>query len=139
MVINKKVQFRPHHFLCTFCFQGKGYSKLFISNYVNIKKLITEDNTVTIEVVNITDSICSPCPHRQGNHCQTEDKIQQLDQAHAKALGLTVGQKITWAAAKKLITDKLTLPIFHHICQSCEWKSKGICESVLSEYLETHE
>ena len=28
------LQFRPHHFLCAFCFQGKGYSPEFIENFI---------------------------------------------------------------------------------------------------------
>lgn len=134
-----KVKFRPHHFLCALCFQGRGYSSAFIFNFQAIMDVLNSPNgdVTNITIVNHTDSICDPCPNRIGKMCTTEEKISILDQAHAKALDIKVGDTITWSSAKNRITEKMTLPKFHEICATCRWKELGICESVLKERSET--
>jgi len=122
------IKFRAHHFLCTLCFQGKGYSPAFVQNYYAVIEKLTH---VTIEVVAETDSICAPCPHNQGTSCENENKIKQLDQLHADALGLQVGDHITWQAAKERIATHITLDVFDKICQNCAWKPLGICETII--------
>ncbi len=131
------IQFRPHHFLCTLCFQGKGYSRTFIANYQAIVETLqsTDGDEQSIRVTNTTDSICSPCPHKRNERCATEEKISVLDQAHAHALDLSPNQMITWGQAKQAIKEKISLEIFHQICATCSWKSMGICEEVLNEFL----
>lgn len=129
------INFRPHHFLCTLCFQGKGYSPTFVANYENIAAQLKENPDSEISVVDRTDSICAPCPHRQGAQCATQDKISGLDQAHGDVLKIQPGEVLTWTAAKQRISAKLTLPEFHRICATCSWKSLGVCEQVLTDYL----
>jgi hypothetical protein len=129
--------FRPHHFLCTLCFQGKGYSPHFIANYKAIvAQLNAPDGDATpIEVVPKTDAICSACPHRQAEACAQEEKIQALDAAHLQTLKLTYGATLTWGEAKKVLKDTVSLEKFHHMCSGCNWKRLGICEKVLTEFL----
>jgi hypothetical protein len=132
--LSVKIQFRPHHFLCTLCFRGSGYSPYFIKNYQEIVTLLNSDqgNEMQIEVVGKTDSICSACPHRtELNHCHDEVKTRVLDNAHAQALGLKNGDSLTWNEAKNLIAEKIDLEKFHEICATCSWKSLGICEEIL--------
>lgn len=93
------------------------------------------DNTL-IQVTSKTDSICTPCPHRLGKDCQTEEAIAILDHAHANALDIKAKDTLSWGEAKKRIADKITLDRFHEICQTCSWKKYGICEGVLSEFLD---
>lgn len=130
------ISFRPHHFLCTLCFQGRGYSPAFISNFQFIvDQLHSPDGDKTqIQVVNYTDSICQPCPNRIDTTCITEEKINRLDHAHSAALNITANDKLTWDEAKKRIST-LTIDQFHQICATCEWKKYGICEQVLTEFL----
>lgn len=130
-----QLAFRPHHFLCTLCFQGRGYSPAFVANFQAIVETIQANPALPITVINQTDAICQPCPHRLETKCQTEDKIQRLDNAHAKALDLNTGDTLSWDQAKVRIKEKITLPLFHQICKSCNWKKLGVCESVLTEFL----
>lgn len=129
------IQFRPHHFLCALCFQGNGYSPEFVKNFSGIMQQLNSPvgNQTTIEVVAETDSICSPCPSRRGTLCTQQAKISNLDQAHAKILNLSPGDKITWEQAKNRIADSMTLEKFHAACAPCEWKKLGICENVLTD------
>ena len=125
--------FRPHHFLCAFCFQGKGYSEEFIANFSAIMAELNTDHgdDTPITISPHTDDICAPCPHRTGTTCHSEPKINQLDAAHLTALGLEGLESITWGEAKQRIKSHLTLEKFNKICSPCEWKASGICESVL--------
>lgn len=127
------IQFRPHHFLCALCFQGKGYSSPFIENFSGIMQQLNHTPETMIEVVAETDSICSPCPHRRETKCTEQHKISQLDNAHADILQLTAGDKMTWEQAKKRIKSEMTLEKFHEACAPCEWKKLGICEGVLRD------
>lgn len=133
------LKFRPHHFLCTLCFQGKGYSPAFVKNYVEIVEQLKDEQAIKIEVVNRTDSICSACPHQQGARCgngeHAEQKIQTLDAAHKEDLNWQVGELLTWQEAKIRIKNKLDLETFHATCKTCSWKASGICEGVLKEFL----
>lgn len=130
---DKKLQFRPHHFLCAVGFQGKGYSEEFVANF---SEIVTElrkpgGDHILIEVTQFTDSICTPCPHKQDKFCATQEKIQQLDQAHAKILGIKPGDILTWGDAKQRIKENMNLTAFDNACSSCRWKQFGICEEAL--------
>ena len=97
------VTFRPHHFLCSLGFQGKGYSDAFTANMsgIVIDRLRAPggDDTV-IEVTGATDDICAPCPKRRDTLCTEQDKIAALDRRHARALGLFVGSTLTWGRSQ---------------------------------------
>jgi hypothetical protein len=129
------ILFRPHHFLCALCFEGKGYSPAFIANFSRILEQLQDRPNTSIQITSHTDSICAPCPHRSGTTCASETKINRLDQAHAAALRMETTSALTWEEAKNRIKSHLTLETFHHICDSCEWKSLGICEKVLTDFL----
>ena len=131
-----EIKFRPHHFLCTLCFQGKGYSLGFIKNYKEIvDELKKQGDAALITIVDHTDSICDPCPHRREQRCAMQEKISGLDQAHADTLNIQANDVISWGEAKVRIKKHLSLETFHRICASCSWKKYGICESVLTEFI----
>lgn len=125
--------FRPHHFLCTLGFQGKGYSAEFIENYKEIVKALTTNENTPIKVVSQKDTICGPCPHLRQTGCDKEKKIQELDRQHLQILALNIGQIISWRNAKENLKERMTLEAFHQACQSCSWKSLGFCEQALKE------
>lgn len=126
------IKFRPHHFLCTYCFIGAGYNLEFIKNYREIKSVLDSNDSTEIEVSNNLDNICKKCPNNmRGAQCTTESKVQRLDQLHMKALDLNVGDVLTWGQAKSLIKEKISLEVFHNICENCEWKKFNICEDII--------
>jgi uncharacterized protein len=127
----RELSFRPHHFLCTLGFQGKGYSPAFVDNFQRIVDQLQKDETTLIRVVGKSDTICEACPHEQDSFCITEVKIRQLDQAHQQVLQLPA--VVTWAAAKKRLREEMSLEKFHQVCGSCEWKVLGICEQALQQ------
>ncbi len=130
------IRFRPHHFLCTVGFEGKGYSESFVANYTRIADELRGSkagDALEIEVVGGTDSICEPCPNRRGVLCETEAKIRTLDDAHAAVLGIRPGDRLTWGEAKTKIRERMTIEKFHAACAPCAWLRAGMCEKALTK------
>lgn len=132
------IQFRPHHFMCTLGFQGKGYSRGFIRNYQAIADQLKEDPDSLIQVTNGLDKICGACPHQTNQGlCTKQTFIDKLDQAHQEILRLKDQQIISWSLAKETIKAHMTVEKFHEACHGCEWKSYGVCEEALKTLLES--
>jgi hypothetical protein len=128
------IEFRPHHFLCTLGFVGKGYSDEFVRGYQTIADRLRaspDGDSVTIRVTGVTDSICGPCPNKRGELCESQGKIQSLDDAHAKILGLRAGDTLTWGEAKARIAERMTVEKFDAACEPCSWKAMGVCRAAL--------
>ena len=129
-----ELQFRPHHFFCTLGYEGKGYSEAFVARFQEIADLLRDSpfgNDTVIEVTLFSDSICAPCPNRRGARCNTQEKITQLDQAHAEILQLKHGQRLTWKEAKERLKTHMTLEKHHEACAPCGWRALGVCEKAL--------
>lgn len=136
----KSLRFRPHHFLCTIGFEGKGYSDEFVAGYQKIADRLRgtpEGDDTIIEVTPHTDSICDPCPNKRDLLCTTQEKITKLDQAHAEILGLKAGDRLTWGEAKERIRVRMTKENFDRACAPCSWKEAGMCEKALNRLKET--
>ncbi|MBW0157375.1 DUF1284 domain-containing protein [Sedimentimonas flavescens] len=127
------LRYRPHHFLCSLGFEGKGYSPEFTTNMTAIvmgRLRAARGDEVVIEVVEDTDDICAPCPSRRGTACGSGYHINQLDAAHAAALGLKPGDKLTWGEARERMR---ALPdnALSEICAPCQWLAFGMCTAAL--------
>ena len=129
------LKFRPHHFLCTLGFQGKGYSPGFVANFQPIADRLRGPggDDEPIEVVERTDSICQPCPNRTEENCSSEAKIRSLDASHQALLDLRAGEVLTWGEAQARIAERVTPAAFHEACAPCAWRTLGVCEAALQE------
>lgn len=130
----RPVRYRPHHFLCSLGFEGKGYSEAFTANMTAIVmgRLRAQGGDATvIEVTGAADDICAPCPKRRGNLCTSQDKIKVLDRAHAAALALAPRERLTWGEAKARIRRNVPPGSLKTLCQGCEWEPYGMCEAAL--------
>lgn len=129
------LRYRPHHFLCSLGFQGKGYSDSFAANMARIvmgRLRTPEGGDEVIEVTAATDDICAPCPHRRGTACERQEKIAALDAAHARALNLAPGDRLTWAEAQDRIRAQVPPGSLKSLCAGCEWEAYGMCEAALA-------
>lgn len=139
------LKFRPHHLLCTLGFRGRGYSGRFVLNYLEIVSQLKEGTLIEIVMESAShdatdaslsneDSICKACPNRVGPlSCKDHEKIRKLDLEHARILKLRPGEVITWAEAKKRLTEFMTTSKHEKACQSCEWRSQGFCKEALEQ------
>ncbi|MGB0499398.1 MAG: DUF1284 domain-containing protein [Rubricella sp.] len=128
------VRYRPHHFLCSLGYEGKGYSEAFTANMtaIVIGRLRAEGGEETvIEVTGHTDDICAPCPKRRGRLCTSQDRIKVLDRAHAHALRLKPGERLTWGQALERIREHVQPGDLSTICAGCQWLELGVCETAL--------
>lgn len=128
------IRFRPHHFLCALGFQGAGYSPAFTANMSDIVDGRLRDaggENIKITVTFVADSICTPCPERRGLGCVKINTIKQLDERHAKALGLRDGDCISWGEALKRIKANVKPGSLSTLCQNCQWLDLGACEGAL--------
>jgi hypothetical protein len=128
------IRFRPHHFLCSLGYEGKGYSDAFTANMSDIVvgRLRSAGGEKTrITVTFVADSICTPCPERRDLGCVKINTIRQLDERHAKALNLRDGECITWEEALKRIKKNVPPGSLSTLCQNCQWLSLGACERAL--------
>ncbi|KFE37004.1 DUF1284 domain-containing protein [Thioclava atlantica] len=129
-----RLKFRPHHFLCSLGFEGKGYSEEFTANMSGIVegRLRRPDGpAVEIEVVGAADDICGPCPSRRGSGCSSQDRIARIDASHARALGLAPGDVLTWGEALERMAA-LPGDVHQEICAECQWLSGGMCAASLA-------
>ena len=138
--MTKSITFRPHHFLCSLGYQGKGYDDAFTAN---MDKVVANglhqkggDDTL-ITVVNKADIICGPCPHRRGEGCATQDQIDKLDRNHAAALNLVDGETLSWAEVKDRIASKVNKGDLKNLCEGCQWLSYGLCEDALAQLIDS--
>ncbi|SES16241.1 hypothetical protein SAMN04490244_106222 [Tranquillimonas rosea] len=129
------LRYRPHHFLCSLGFRGAGYSDGFTANMARIVGGLRApggEGTV-IEVTGSADGICGPCPKRRGAGCVSQDKIDRLDAAHGKALGVAPGDRLSWGEARRRIRDNVRPGDLATLCAGCQWLSLGYCEDALAE------
>ncbi|MCB2115824.1 MAG: DUF1284 domain-containing protein [Rhodobacteraceae bacterium] len=136
----RPVRYRPHHFLCSLGFEGKGYSEAFTTNMsaIVMGRLRAEGGDSTeIQVVGGADDICAPCPKRRGTLCTSQDKIKTLDRAHAAALKLSPHERLTWGDAKARIRAEVPPGSLKTLCKGCEWEPYGMCEAALKRLHET--
>ena len=121
------ITLRPHHVLCNYCFQGKGYSPDFVKNFSRIHTALQENPQQKIRVTSQVDEVCQPCPHRQGAACQSQAKVMHLDALHLQALALQEGQLLTWQEAVARIHTAINETTFEAICSTCSWYALNIC------------
>jgi len=132
------IQFRPHHFMCTLSFQGRGYSRPFIHNYKAIVEQLNKRPDTLIKVVQDIDSICQACPHQMKSvTCNKQWFISELDKRHQQILDIKNEDVISWEQAKERIKTRMTIEKFQAACEGCEWKTYGICEKSLKALLDT--
>jgi len=134
------LKFRPHHFLCTLSFKGKGYSPAFVANYQKIADTLhgkNGDDTLITVVADTADHICRPCPNRRDRQCATQEKVIKLDKNHAQMLQIKPGDSLTWGQAKAKIRRHASIEQFHKACDGCSWKQFGMCEQSLKALLES--
>lgn len=135
------ITYRPHHFLCSLGFAGKGYSDGFTENMsqivVDTLRAPGGDDAL-IEVTGATDDICGPCPKRRGTLCTEQAKIAALDTRHARALRLFVGTRLSWGEAKRRIVKHVPPGSLQTLCQGCQWLELGLCETALAKLHDNH-
>ncbi|MEM7494736.1 MAG: DUF1284 domain-containing protein [Myxococcota bacterium] len=112
-----------------------GYSPAFVRNFSRVVSALRgpQGDQTRVRVIGEADDICAPCPHRRGNGCESQERVLQLDRAHARALGVRPGDVLTWGKARRLIRERISPSRFDTICTPCRWQRLGICRAALKQ------
>ena len=116
---------RPHHGMCLYSFEGKGYSSTFSEHMAEVKEELLQNNgEALLELVTRTDDICSACPHNLNGNCETYGKVNAYDAGGLAYCGLESGQKLSFHELEALVETRI-LHAGHgrEICGDCEWSS----------------
>lgn len=130
------LRLRPHHLLCALGYRGLGYSDGFTANMTALVKQglhAPGGGALPIEVVGEADAICAPCPKRRGTGCTAQHRIAALDRAHAEALDIAAGDRLTWDEARARIRARVVPDDLDRICAGCEWLPLGLCKAALRD------
>lgn len=116
---------RPHHGMCLYFFEGKGYSNTFSEHMAQVKEELLQNNgEVLLELVTQTDDICGACTHNRNGKCETCEKVNVYDAGVLAYCGLESGQRITFRELETLVETKiLQAGNGRKICGDCEWSS----------------
>lgn len=131
----KIIYLRPHHLICNVCFQGKGYNKIFVDNFIDIHTKL-ETNKYKIQIIKHTfqDDLCKLCPQKNISNellCNTEDKVFEFDTKYLNVLDIKYDDVLSMHDVKNKIQQHLTLEKFRNICGKCSWFKHGICENII--------
>lgn len=114
------MKLRPHHFLCIQKFTGHGYDKKFTDYMKSIIKELKKGSEIVIEEG--CDYLCSECPNKKEDKCNSFDKVKRIDEGVLDACGFHYNQLGDWAEFASEAKEKiLDTDFFKTICHDCEW------------------
>ncbi len=121
---------RGHHLFCMTLFSGHGYDQAFAENMARL--IDTLQAGESFRLVLEQDSVCSACPNRQADGGCTlgTENVLHRDRAALEVLGLSAGQELDWAQARKRLAA-VTEAEFEAVCQKCRWAAEGLCSFAL--------
>lgn len=115
-----RIEIRAHHGLCTYFFEGKGYSDDFNHHMAAVIKTL-EKNPV-VRIVNHDDEICNCCPNLRSGICKEQAKVLAYDGKVLELCRLQPNTEIPWQEFVRLvrenIIDKKRLAA---VCSNCQW------------------
>lgn len=118
---------RPHHILCLNNFIGKGYSDEFSKNMAKVKIALECGVNVKVIITKGCDDICSLCPHRIEDKCDTEEKVTRFDKNALRVLEICENNYYRWKELCDIFYKKIVMQgRLQDVCGDCFWKS--ICE-----------
>lgn len=126
---------RGHHLFCLLGYQGMGYSQEYIENMTLLHQTLRANPKMRIQLVNGPDQLCEKYPDTSEYHCQN-DNIYERDAAILEKLGLNIGQILIWEEIESLIRKYIVPSDIQIVCESCSWRSYGVCEVGIKEILE---
>lgn len=120
----KTYRIRPHHGMCLYFFEGKGYSDGFTAHMAEVKGwLLEEQGPASLQLVGETDEICSACPHNKSGRCESAEKVGRYDNGVLQYTGLREGQKMTFSEFERIVEEKILTPGHGKaICGDCQWR-----------------
>lgn len=126
---------RGHHLFCLLGYRGMGYSEEYAKNMTQLHQTLRDSPKTLIELVNGPDQLCDKYPNSGTYHCQ-DNRIYERDAAILAKVGLRVGQILSWEEIELHIQKYVVPADIEIVCESCSWRTYGVCEEGVKEILE---
>ncbi|MGZ4159990.1 MAG: DUF1284 domain-containing protein [Neobacillus sp.] len=126
---------RGHHLFCLLGYRGMGYSQEYVENMTRLHQTLRDNPKMRIQLVKGPDQLCEKYPNSGEYHCQ-DDNIYERDAAILEKLGLKIGQILNWEDIESIIRKYIVPSDIQIVCESCSWRSYGVCEEGIQEILE---
>lgn len=130
-------QLRGHHLFCLLGFKGMGYSEEFAENMKKVHQHLRSNPNTLIQIIEGPDQLCEKYPNDGTYHCQDKN-IYERDKQILNKLGLKVGQVLTWKEIEAQIKKQALPKDIQIYCESCSWRSYGVCEEGIKRILDGH-
>lgn len=126
---------RGHHLFCLLGYRGMGYSEEYVENMTRMHQTLRENPGTFIQLVKGPDQLCERFPDSGTYHCQ-DNHIYERDDAILAKMGLKIGQILTWENIESHIRKFVVPSDLQIVCETCSWRSHGVCEQGIREILE---
>lgn len=126
---------RGHHLFCLLGYRGMGYSEEYVENMTRLHQTLRDDPKTQILLVDGPDQLCEKFPESGKYHCQ-DDTIFERDAAILNKIGLKIGQLLNWEDIVSHIQKNVVPSDIQVVCETCSWRSYGVCEEGIQEILE---
>jgi uncharacterized protein len=126
---------RGHHLFCLLGYRGMGYSQEYVENMTHMHQTLRNDPKTLIQLVKGPDHLCEKYPNSGEYHCQN-DNIYERDAAILEKMELEIGQILKWEDMESRIRKHVTASDIQVVCETCSWRSYGVCEEGIQEILE---
>ncbi|HZG71798.1 MAG TPA: DUF1284 domain-containing protein [Chondromyces sp.] len=126
---------RGHHLFCLLGYRGMGYSQEYVENMTRLHQTLRNNPHTLIKLIKGPDQLCEKYPHSGEYHCQ-DDNIYERDAAILEKIGLSIGQTLKWEEIESLIRKHVIPSDIQTVCETCSWRSYGVCEEGVQGILE---
>ncbi len=123
---------RGHHLFCLLGYRGMGYSQEYVQNMTHLHQTLRNNPKTFIQLVKGPDQLCEKFPNSGTYHCQ-DDNIYERDAVILKKMGLEIGQILMWEEIESRIRKFVVPSDIQMVCETCSWRSYGICEEGIQE------
>ncbi|WP_284693945.1 DUF1284 domain-containing protein [Paraclostridium ghonii] len=112
-------------------FIGRGYSKEFTDNMIEIISKLNENKNQNIKITANLDSICSKCPNNIDNeYCVTDEEVLQMDNKVIHYFNIIEGV-YKYEKIENLIYNNINEDIIEEICKNCSWYKNTNCKKLI--------
>ncbi|MCM3180646.1 DUF1284 domain-containing protein [Cytobacillus horneckiae] len=126
---------RGHHLFCLLGYRGMGYSKEYVDNMTHLHQTLRNNPKTLIQLVKGPDHLCEKYPNSGKYHCE-DACIYEKDAAILEKMGLKIGQILKWEDIESCIRKFVVPSDIEVVCETCSWRSYGVCEEGIQEMLE---
>lgn len=126
---------RGHHLFCLLGYRGMGYSPEYVENMTRLHQTLRETPKTLIQIVKGPDQLCEKYPNSGEYHCEN-DIIYERDAAILEKMELKIGQILKWEDIEFRIRKHVIPSDILLVCETCSWRSYGVCEEGIKEILE---